>query len=78
MESTVHPERKLMVATLARPSISSIGLMITPPPMPQIAPAMDAKKLTQKNKIELMRLFLLRYVDFDKFIIPFWKNAKLP
>jgi len=46
--------------------------------MPQIAPAMDAKKLTQKNKIELMRLFLLRYVDFDKFIIPFWKNAKLP
>ena len=32
----------------------------------------------QKNKIELMRLFLLRYVDFDKFIIPFWKKAKLP
>ena len=46
--------------------------------MTQIAAGMDAKKLTQKNKIELMRLFLLRYVDFDKFIIPFWKNAKLP
>ena len=50
MESTVHPDRKLMVETLASPNRSSTGLMITPPPMPQMAPATEASRLTAKNR----------------------------
>ena len=48
MESTVSPDKKLMVDTLASPHTSRTGLMITPPPMPQMAPATDAKKLTSR------------------------------
>jgi hypothetical protein len=51
MASTVQPDRKLMVETLKTPNASSVGFMITPPPIPQIAPAMDAPKLTIQNKI---------------------------
>lgn len=50
MESTVQPERKLMVGTLARPSTSSTGLMITPPPMPQMAPTTEERKLTTRKR----------------------------
>lgn len=44
MESTVQPDRKLIVATGKSPVASSTGLTITPPPIPQIAPIVDAKK----------------------------------
>lgn len=44
MESTVQPDRKLIVATGKSPVASSTGLMITPPPIPQTAPIVDAKK----------------------------------
>ena len=33
-----------MVETLKTPNASSVGFIITPPPIPQIAPAMDALK----------------------------------
>ena len=59
MDSTVQPDKKLMVATAARPSMSSTGLMMTPPPMPQMAPAMEAKKLTQRYKIDSIMIKIL-------------------
>lgn len=46
MDKTVQPERKLMVETGNAPSASRTGLMMTPPPMPQIAPMIDEKKQT--------------------------------
>ena len=46
MESTVQPERKLMLATLRTPKVSRMGLISTPPPMPHMAPATEARKLT--------------------------------
>gem|GEM_PF-5062239 len=49
MESTVQPERKLMLLTLITPAASSTGLMITPPPTPQIPPMTEADRLTKKN-----------------------------
>lgn len=49
MESTVHPDKKLTAATLSSESISSTGLIITPPPIPQIAPIMLADRLTIKK-----------------------------
>ena len=51
MDKTVQPERKLMVVTVSRWSMSSTGLMTTPPPMPQMAPTMLASRLTMKNRI---------------------------
>ena len=52
MASTVQPDKKLLVATVARPVTSSSGLMITPPPMPQMAPTMLAARLMiKKNNI---------------------------
>ena len=48
MESTVSPERKLMALTLITPMASSTGLMITPPPMPQMPPTADAARQTRK------------------------------
>lgn len=49
MDSTVQPDKKLMAATVSSPSMSSTGLMTTPPPMPQMAPTTLAKKLTTKK-----------------------------
>ena len=48
MESTVHPERKDTDATSIIFAASSAGLIITPPPIPQIEPATDEKKHTNK------------------------------
>lgn len=45
-----------MVVTLARENISSTGFMMIPPPMPQMAPAALARKLTIKNKINQITL----------------------
>ena len=50
MAKTVQPERKLMVPGKSAPEASSTGLMITPPPMPQIAPMIEAPKLMMKNR----------------------------
>ena len=50
MESTVQLDKKLIVDTLAHPNKSSVGLMMIPPPMPQTAPTVDARKLTKKDK----------------------------
>jgi hypothetical protein len=47
MDSTVQPERKLAVATLATPRESSTGLMMTPP-IPQMPPMIEGRKLMQK------------------------------
>jgi len=38
MARTVQPERKLMAETLRPDTASTTGLMITPPPIPEIAP----------------------------------------
>ena len=46
MERTVQLDKKLIVETLRTPNASRMGFMRTPPPIPQIAPATDAKKLT--------------------------------
>ena len=47
--STVTPERKLAAATLMRPSASMAGLMMTPPPIPQIGPKVQARKQTRSS-----------------------------
>lgn len=49
MDSTVQPDKKLMVVTDSSPNVSNTGLMTTPPPIPQIAPTMLARKLTKKK-----------------------------
>lgn len=49
MDSTVQPDRKLMADTVSKWSRSSTGLMMTPPPMPQIAPTALAPRATRKN-----------------------------
>ena len=54
IESTVQPDKKLIVDTLAIWNKSRVGLMITPPPIPQIAPAVDARKLTKNAKIDIL------------------------
>ena len=38
-----------MAVTSSTPKESSPGLMMTPPPIPQIAPTIDAPKHTTKN-----------------------------
>lgn len=50
MDKTVQPDKKLIVDAPAIWNKSKVGLMTTPPPMPQIAPAVDAKKLTRNAK----------------------------
>lgn len=60
MDKTVHPDKKLMVATSIIPKASRTGLIITPPPMPQIAPMIEAKKQIRKkitNNIIIPRIF---------------------
>ena len=54
IESTVQPDKKLIVDTLAIWNRSKTGLMITPPPIPQIAPAVDARKLTRNATIDIL------------------------
>ena len=49
IESTVHPEQKLIVETGRNPNKSTTGLMITPPPIPTTAPTVEASRHT-KNK----------------------------
>ena len=51
MHKTVQLDRKLIVETLKTPKASKTGLMITPPPIPQIAPAMEAPKLMSQNSM---------------------------
>ena len=55
MLSTVQPDRKLMVDTLAMFRASRAGLMMTPPPMPQMAPPTEAKKLTSNKKTTMVQ-----------------------
>ena len=45
--STVQPDRKLIEETLITPKASSTGLMMTPPPIPQILPIIHAPKATR-------------------------------
>lgn len=45
MDSTVHPDKKLAAEISKIPKASSSGLMIIPPPMPDIAPIVDAAVL---------------------------------
>ena len=51
IDKTVHPDKKLITDTSNTPKASMTGLMIIPPPMPQIAPMIEAEKLMIKNKI---------------------------
>jgi hypothetical protein len=48
--STVQPDKKLIVFTSKIPKMSIRGFIIIPPPIPQIAPIIEAKKLITKNK----------------------------
>ena len=58
IESTVQPDRKLMVLTSATRNKSRTGLIITPPPIPQIAPVTEDKKLINKqDNIVTPRIF---------------------
>ena len=63
IESTVQPERKLITDTLSTPNASSTGLIITPPPIPHIAPTIEARKHIIKNIIGI----LLRCPFFSYF-----------
>ena len=58
MDSTVHPDRNWMAETGSRCSRSSTGLMMTPPPMPHMAPTMLARRATRKNTIKSGHSFL--------------------
>lgn len=49
MDKTVQLDKKLIVLTPNTPVASKEGLMITPPPIPHIAPITDARKLTNKK-----------------------------
>lgn len=44
MESTVQPDRNDTDAVSIIPDASSAGLIMTPPPIPQMEPAADEKK----------------------------------
>ena len=50
IERTMHPDMKLAVLTEKIPKASATGLMITPPPMPQMQPITDEKKLISAKK----------------------------
>ena len=47
MAITVTPDRKVMVDTDMTPAASSTGLMMMPPPMPQMVPSTHAAKVTR-------------------------------
>jgi hypothetical protein len=44
---TVQPDKNVIVATDITPVASNTGLMIIPPPMPQIVPSVQAKNVTR-------------------------------
>ncbi len=48
MARTAHPDRKLIVAWSSLPMLSRTGLMMMPPPIPLIAPIVEATKQTAK------------------------------
>ena len=50
MASTVMPDRKLAAFTPMSPSASMAGLMMTPPPMPQVGPRTQARKQTAMSR----------------------------
>ena len=50
IESTVQEDKKLILLTSIILKESSTGFIITPPPIPQIAPIDEASKLTIKKK----------------------------
>ncbi len=54
MDKTVQPDKKLMTETSMTPNASMTGLMMTPP-MPQMAPMVDAK-----NAIAAIRKIITR------------------
>ena len=54
MDKTVQPDKKLMADTSIRWNVSRAGFIITPPPIPQIAPATDAKKQITKKMNEII------------------------
>jgi hypothetical protein len=49
MESTVQLDRKLITLTFRELKVSREGFIITPPPMPLMAPKVEAMKLISKN-----------------------------
>ena len=55
MDSTVRPERKLMALTLMMFMASSTGLMMTPPPMPQMPPMTEAARQMIKMRMPMGR-----------------------
>ena len=59
IDSTVHPERKLMVDTPIMPKASRAGLIMTPPPIPQMAPTTEAKKQIRNTRRMTIVLFIL-------------------
>lgn len=73
MDNTVHPDKKLMALTEIRPKASNTGLMITPPPIPLIAPMVEAMKLIKKKMaiVNLCPLYLPKNVNVFEF--PFSK-----
>ena len=58
MAKTVQPDRKLMVEALMIPKVSRAGLMMIPPPMPQMAPTVQAQKQMRKMRRWIMVGFL--------------------
>ena len=55
MASTVHPDRKLTVATGIPEVASSTGLMMTPPPTPLMPPMVVARRQMRKlNRISMV------------------------
>jgi len=65
MLKTVQPERKLAVATGTIDKLSNTGFIITPPPIPQIAPAVLDKKLTKKTTNGIYSPFNQFYLQKD-------------
>ena len=56
MDNTVQPDKKDIVVTDSQPNKSRTGLIITPPPIPQIAPTTDAPKDTTANNNDCQML----------------------
>lgn len=54
--STVRLERKLVVAMPMTPNESTMGLMMTPPPMPHSGPSVEARKQTMAMMSRLSML----------------------
>lgn len=50
MESTIQPDMKLADSTDKSPSISTTGFTMMPPPIPVIAPTVDALMAVRKRR----------------------------